>query len=146
MRNAWPCTVRKVANASCVDSEIFYKKVGEVKASKKTKASKINRFIDDSFYNDAVKWLETRNEDSNDKTNLTSQNVEIIKGKGWKLDGGKILSKNGKYIVQECQLHQVLCQAYSNIAHKGRDKMDKYLKRNYESVSQEVIQLFLSLC
>ena len=34
-----------------------------------------------------------------------------------------------------------------NIAHKGRDKMDKYIKRNYESVvSQELIQLFVSLC
>ena len=31
-----------------------------------------------------------------------------------------------------------------NIAHKGRDKMDKYIKRNYESV--EVIQPFVSLC
>ena len=53
---------------------------------------------------------------------------------------------NGKEIVQKCQLHQVLCQAHSNIAHKGRDKMDKYIKRNYESVSQEVIQPFVSLC
>ena len=50
--------------------------------------------------------------------------------------GGKILSRNGKEIVQKGQLHQVLCQAHSNIAHKGRDKMDKYIKRNYESVSQ----------
>ena len=38
----------------------------EVKASKKTKASKITLFIDDNFYNDAVKWLETRKEDSKD--------------------------------------------------------------------------------
>ena len=29
---------------------------------------------------------------------------------------------------------------------KGRDKMDKYIKRNYESVSQEVIQLLVLLC
>ena len=62
-------------------------------------------------------------------------------------EGGKILSKNGKEIVQKCQLHQVLCQTHSNIAQKGRDKMDKYIKRGYESVvSQEVIQLFVSLC
>ena len=60
--------------------------------------------------------------------------------------GGKILSRNGKEIVQKGQLHQVLCQAHSNIAHKERDKMDKYIKRNYESVSQEVIQLFVTLC
>ena len=53
-------------------------------------------------------------------------------------------------IIQElnrkCELHQLLCQAHSNIAHKARDKMDKYIKRNYESVSQEVKQLFVSLC
>ena len=93
-----------------------------------------------------MKWLQKRNEDSKDRTNLTSQDVAIIKRKGWKLEGGKILSKNGKEIVPKYQLHKVLCQAHSNIAHKGRDKMDKYVKRNYESVSQEVIQLFVSLC
>ena len=132
MRNAWPCTIRKMANTSCVDSEVLYKKLGEVKASKKTKASKITLFIDENFYNDAVKWLETRDEDSKGRTNLTSQDVAIIQRKGWKLEVGKILSKHGKEIVQKCQLHQVLCQAYSNIAHKGRDKMDKYIKRNKE--------------
>ena len=116
------------------------------KLQKMTKASKITLFMDDNFYNDAVTWLETRNEDSKDRTNLTSQDVAIIKRKGRKLEGGKKLSKNGKEIVQKCQLHQVLCQAHSNIAHKGRDKMDKYIKRNYESVSQEVIQLFVSPC
>ena len=119
-----PCKVRKMANVSCVDSEIFYKKLGEVKASKKTKASKITLFIDDKFYNDAVKWLETRNEDSKDRTNLTSQDAAIIKRKGWKLEGGKILPKNGNEIGQKCQLHQVLCQAYSNIADKGIKRQD----------------------
>ena len=96
MRNAWPCTVRKMANTSCVDSEIFYQKLGEVKASKKPKPSKITPFIEDNVYNDAVTWLETRNEDSKDRRNLTSQDVAIIKRNGWKLEGGKILSKNGK--------------------------------------------------
>ena len=43
--------------------------MGEVKASKKTKASKITLFIDDNFYNDA----ETRNEDSKDKTSQLSK-------------------------------------------------------------------------
>ena len=62
----------------------------------KKKGSKITLFIEDNFYNDAVKWLETRNEDSKDRTNLTSQDVAIIKRKGWKLEGSKILSKNGK--------------------------------------------------
>ena len=85
-----PCTVRKMANTSWVDSGIFHKKLGEVKASKKTKASKITLFIDVNFYNDAVKWLETRNEDGKDRTNLTSEDVAIIKRKVWKLEGGKI--------------------------------------------------------
>ena len=110
MRNAWPCTVRKMANTSCVDSEILYQELREVEASRKPKPSKITPFIDDNFYNDAVTWLETRNEDSKDRTNLTSEQVAIIKGKGWKLEGSKILSKNGKEIFQKCQLHQVLCQ------------------------------------
>ena len=77
MRNAWPCTVRKMVNPSCIDSEIFYKTLSEVRASKKTKASIITLFIDDNFYNDAVKWLETRNKDSKERTNLTSPNIAI---------------------------------------------------------------------
>ena len=85
-----------MANTSCVHSEIFYEKLGKVNASKTTKASKITLFIDDNFYKDAVKWLETRNEDSKDRTNLTSQEVAIIKRKGWKLEDGRILSKNRK--------------------------------------------------
>ena len=80
-----------MANTSCLDSEIFYKKLGEIKSSKKTKARKIKLFIDDNFYNDAVKWLETRNEDSKpkDRTNLTSQDVAIIKEK----DGNWMVAK-----------------------------------------------------
>ena len=52
-----------------------------------------------------MKWLETRNEDSKDRTNLTSKDVAIINKKGWKLEGGKILSKNRKEIVQKCEAH-----------------------------------------
>lgn len=99
-----PCSVCKMANdeyASCVDSETL----GEVKASKKRKASKITPFIDDNFYNDAVKWLETHNENNKDNTNLTCQDITTIKRKGWKPEGGKILCSNGKEVVQKCQLH-----------------------------------------
>ena len=65
---------------SCVDSELFYeKKWVKLKLPIKWK---ITLFIDDNFYNDAVKWLETRNEDSMDRTNLTSQDmITIIKRK-----------------------------------------------------------------
>ena len=86
MRNAWPCTVCKMVNTSCVDSEISYQKLGEVKASKKTKASKIILFIDDNFYNDAVTWLETRNEDSKDKSDksrLSNYQKKRMETVGW---------------------------------------------------------------
>ena len=43
----------------------------------KYKSKKITLFIDDNFYNGAVKWLETRNKDGKDRTNLTSQDVEL---------------------------------------------------------------------
>ena len=61
--------------------------------------------------------------------------------------GWQNIIQERKRSCSKYQLHQVLWQTHSNIAHKGRDKMDKYIKRNYESVvSQEVIQLFVSLC
>ena len=45
-----------------------------------------------------------------------------------------LVSKNGKEIVQTCQLHQVLRQVHSNMmAHNGRDKMDKYMKIHTQS-------------
>ena len=43
-----------------------------------------------------------------------------------------------------CGINKETLYLYKNIALKGRDKMDKYIKRNYESVSQVVIQLFVS--
>ena len=90
-----------MANASCVDSEIFYKKLGDVKASKK--ANKIALFVDDNFYDDAMKGLETGNEDSKDKT--------ITKRKGWKLEAGKIIPTTEKKLFKNVTF---------NIAHKGR--------------------------
>ena len=76
---------------------------------------------------------------------MTSQDVAIIKRKGWKLEGGKILSKNGKKLFKNVNYTKFFAKPIRiYIAHKGRDKMDKYIKRNYESVvSQEVIQLFV---
>ena len=64
-----------MADASCVDSEIFYKNWVKLKRPKRQRASKITLFIGDNFYNDAVKWLETRNEDSKDRTIINRQNV-----------------------------------------------------------------------
>ena len=61
--------------------------------------------------------------------------------------GWQNIIQERKRSCSKYQLHQVLWQTHSNIAHKGRNKMDKYIKRNCESVvSQEVIQLFVSLC
>ena len=127
-RRPHPCLRSLIANnesGNSVDSETFYKKLDEVKATKKRKASKLTLFIDDNFYNDAVKWLESSNENNTDNTNLTCQDIAIIKRKEWKLEGGKIICSNRKEVVQKCRLHQVLCLAHSSIAHKGRDKTEK---------------------
>ena len=49
VRNAWPCPVRKMANTSCVDSDIFYKKLGEVKSFQKDKSKQNNPFFRPTF-------------------------------------------------------------------------------------------------
>ena len=72
----------------------------KLKLPKKTKASKITLFMDDNFYNDAVTWLETRNEDSKDRTNPVSQDVAIIKRKGWKPEGGKNYPRTEKKLFK----------------------------------------------
>ena len=134
-----------MANTSCVDLETFYQKVGEVKASKKTKASKITLFIDGNFYNDTVTWLETRNEDSKDRTNPTSQDAAIIKRKDGNWRVANIIQERKRNCSKMSTTTSSLPSPYEYCAQR-RHNMNKYIKRNYESVSQEVIQLFVSLC
>ena len=40
----------------------------------------------------------------------------------------------------------MLCEAHSATAHRGRDKTEKYIRTSYAGISQDIINLFVSLC
>ena len=94
------------------------------------KASKIPLFIDDNFYNDAVKWLETRNEDSKDRTNVTSQDVTIMKRKGWRV--AQYHPRTEKISSKMSTTPSSLPSPFEYCSQRKSDKMDKYIKRKYK--------------
>ena len=56
------------------------------------------------------------------------------------------MSKEQKYVVPKRELHEILCHSHSAIAHRGRDKLENYIKNNYAEIPQIVVKLFVSLC
>ena len=46
----------------CVESDLFYSKLEELKESKKAKSSKTTLFIEDSFFDETKTWLQTNPE------------------------------------------------------------------------------------
>ena len=47
----------------CVESDLFYSKLEELKESKKAKSSKTTLFIEDSFFDETKTWLQTNPEE-----------------------------------------------------------------------------------
>ena len=61
-------------------------------------------------------------------------------------NGGKIITSDNKCVVPKREIHGVLCEAHSAIAHRGRDKTERHIRTFYFGISEEVITLFVSLC
>ena len=51
-----------------------------------------------------------------------------------------------KYVVPKRHLHKILSEAHSSTCHWGRDKTERYLQMSYNGISQQVVNLFISLC
>ena len=70
--------------ASCVEESLFYEKLESLKASRKGKQSDLTVFLNDEFYDRAIKeWLTTV--DSREIEGLTKNDVATIKRKKWTL-------------------------------------------------------------
>ena len=133
------------AQMPCVNKDTFYQKLDELKASRKTSKSKVNLFIDDELYDKATQYLQNKETEVHV---LTQDEINTIKRKKWnfKNEDGKIVSKEQKYVVPKRELHEILCHSHSAIAHRGRDKLENYIKNNYAEIPQIVVKLFVSLC
>ena len=65
----------------------------------------------------------------------------------WRLTPeGKATTSDNKLIVPKRDIYNVLCEAPSAIAHQRRDKTERYIRQAYTGISQEIINLFVSLC
>lgn len=128
--------------ATCVDKEMFTEKLESLKAAKKGKASNLTLFVNDEFYDRTKAWLTAV--DSSE--GLSTKDVATLKRKKWTLKNGKIATQDGKYVVPKRDIFQTLSEAHSAIAHRGRDKTERYVRESYTEISQEVITLFVSLC
>ena len=130
-----------------VESALFYSKLEELKESKKAKSSKTTLFIEDCFFDETKTWLQTNPEGrkSLNLGKLTKQKI-TRNNSYWVLsNGGKIISSDNKCVVPKREIHGVLFEAHSAIAHRGRDKTETHIRTFYFGISQEVITLFVSL-
>ena len=130
--------------ATCVNEKTFYEKLELLKENSK---SKITVYIDQKFYDDAKNYLQVGEEKrQGTEGELSKQDINTIKRKGWAVRQGDIVTRDNKIVVPKSELHKVLCQCHSSIAHRGRDKMNNYVKGIYSEIPQQVVSLFTSLC
>ena len=129
----------------CVNEQLFYEKLDFLKASTKGKASHVTGFISDDFYKRAKSWLSEKAH-SEQSDELSSVEVTTIKRKKWHLEHGKIINHKGKCVVPKGDIYKTLSEAHFAIAHRGRDKTERYIRDSFAEISQDVITLFVSLC
>jgi len=127
---------------SCVNEEVFCQKLTELKASTKGRNSNVTVFVNDEFYDAAKAWLTSG--DYNES--LKRADIDTIKRKKWVVENGKIITKDRKCVIPKRDLFETLTAAHSAIAHRGRDKTERYIHDSFSEISQDVIQLFVSLC
>lgn len=124
----------------CVDIETFYEHLDQIKQSKKRKTSKLTPYLDDEFHDEVVNWLK-----SIAQSNLTKKEKALVREKKWRVVEELFTDDNKEVIPKKC-LHKTLSEAHSSIAHRGRDKTDKYIRDRYAMISQDVIETFVSIC
>ena len=132
--------------AACVDSTLFHTKLEELKQSKKRKSSSTTIFIENDFFDESRRWLQTAPEEKQ-HLNLDKLTKQKIARNHWRLIAeGKVASSDNKLIAPKRDIYNVLCEAHSAIAHQGRDKTERYIRQSYAGISQDIINLFVSLC
>ena len=66
--------------------------------------------------------------------------------KKWKYANGKLLTTEGKEVAHQGMLFDILSQCDHRIAHRGRQKTEKWIAENYSEVTEKVVNTFVSLC
>ncbi|XP_048586878.1 KRAB-A domain-containing protein 2-like [Nematostella vectensis] len=135
--------------ADCVDSQEFLKQIDTIKEQAKTQKSGINVFITDEFYSKAQDYLKEKAKGNERRISnqMTKTEIEAIKRKKWTLNAkNEVVSSGGKPVLCRSQLHQHLSFAHQRVAHRGRQKTEKWIQDNFAEVTQKVINVFVQLC
>ena len=121
-------------------------KLEELKQSKNIVSSKTSIFIENDFFDESKSWLQSTPEGKK-QLNLDKLTRQKIGRNSLSLTAdGKVTTSDNKLIVPKRGIYNVLCEARSAIAHRGRDKTEKYIRTSYAGISQDIINLFVSLC
>ena len=133
--------------AACVDSTLFHPKLEELTQSKKRKSSSTTIFIENDFFDKSKRWLQTAPVcEEKQHINLDKLTKQKIARNHWRLTAeGKVTSSDNKPTVPKRDIPKVLCEAHSATAHRGRDKTERYIRQSYAGISQDIINLFVSL-
>ena len=142
----------RLPRADCVTRETFEAKIKSLKDCLKTNKSSVNVFVEEDFYQRVKNYLKIRTEQELDiaasiKTpELSKAEINTIKRKKWKYANGKLLTTEGKEVAHQGMLSDILSKCHHRIAHRGRQKTEKWIAENYSEVTQKVVNTFVSLC
>ena len=118
--------------AGCVESTLFHTKLEELKQSKKRMSCKTSIFIENDFFDESKSWVWTTPEGKK-QLNLDKLTRQKIARTSWSLTAdGKVTTSDNKLKVPKRDIYNVLCKAHSAIAHRGRDKTEKYIRTSLE--------------
>ena len=142
------CSQEKWRINAQIQTEEFYRRLEELKSKSKNKFSPIDIYIDDSLYQKAYQWLKAKAQNEGNSITIDRKDKRRIMEKQWKVttEDGKILDEQNRYVVPKKELLTVLANCHSAIAHRGRDKTEDYVKKQYSGITQKVINLFISMC
>ena len=134
--------------ADCVTTETFEAKIKSLKDCLKTNKSSVNVFVEEDFYQRVKNYLKIRTEQELDiapsiKTpELSKAEINTVKRKKWKYANGKLLTTEGKEVAHQGMLFDILSKCHHRIAHRGRQKTEKWIAENYSEVTQKVVNTF----
>ena len=108
-------------------------------------------FVEEDFYQRVKNSLKIRTEQELDiaasiKTpELSKAEINTIKQKKWKYVNGKLLTTEGKEVAHQGMLFDILSKCHHRIAHRGRQKTEKWIVENYSEVTQSCEYFCFSL-
>ena len=108
--------------AGCVDCTVFETKLEELKQSKKRKNSNTLLYIEDNFFDECKRWLQSTPEEKK-HPNIDKQTKQKLARNKWSLTcEGKVTASDNKLVVPKRDVYRLLCEAHTATAHRGRDK------------------------